>query len=196
PRRPGWPAAPRRPPGRPTTDRRRAPVPTIAFYISGHGFGHASRQIEIINALAPALPEGWSVAVRTGAARWLFDRTLRARVTFLPGDCDPGIVQIDSLRLDEAATAEAAAAFYATIDDRVAAEAARLREQDARLVIADAPPLGCAAAAAAGVPSIVLGNFTWDWIYEAYADAFAASPAVLPLIREAYAAARGGWRLP
>src|SRR5690606_7892922 len=169
PRRPGWPAAPRRPPGRPTTDRRRAPVPTIAFYISGHGFGHASRQIEIINALAPRLPEGWSLVVRTAAARWLFDRTLRARVTFLAGECDTGIAQIDSLRLDEAQTARAAAAFYATFDERVADEAGLLREHDARLVIADAPPLACAAAAAARVPSIVISNFTWDWIYEAYA---------------------------
>jgi len=172
-------------------------VPSIAFYISGHGFGHAARQIEVINALAPRLPDGWRLVVRTGAARWLFDRTLRARVTFLPGDCDPGIVQIDSLRLDEAATAKAAAAFYATVDERVAAEAALLQAHEARLVIGDAPPLACAAAAAAGVASVVIGNFTWDWIYEAYEEAFAVdAPAVLPVIRQAYAAAKAGWRLP
>jgi hypothetical protein len=172
-------------------------VPSVAFYISGHGFGHASRQIEIINALAPVLPDGWSLVVRTAAARWLFDRTLRARVTFLPGECDPGIVQLDSLRLDEEATARAAAAFHATWNDRVAAEAALLRDHDSRLVIADAPPLGCAAAAAAGVPSIVVGNFTWDWIYDAYGTAFGThAPGVLSLIREAYASATAGWRLP
>ena len=27
-------------------------MPAVAFYISGHGFGHASRQIEIAKALA------------------------------------------------------------------------------------------------------------------------------------------------
>lgn len=172
-------------------------MPSVAFYVSGHGFGHASRQIEIVNALAPQLPDGWSLVVRTAAPRWLFDRTLRARVTFLDGECDTGIAQIDSLRLDEAETARAAAAFYATFGERTQAEAALLREHDARLVILDAPPLACAAAAAAGIPAVVLGNFTWDWIYEAYAAAFDEhAPDVLPLVRQAYAAAAEGWRLP
>lgn len=168
----------------------------IAFYISGHGFGHASRQIEIINALARRLPDT-GILVRTAAARWLFDRTLRAAVTFLPGDTDTGVAQIDSLRLDEAATVRIARDFYATFADRVDAEAALLRQHHVRLVIADAPPLACAAAAAAGIPSIVISNFTWDWIYEGYAGRFAAeAPDVLPTIRNAYAEASDGWRLP
>lgn len=129
-------------------------MPSVAFYISGHGFGHASRQIEVVNALAPQLPEGWSLVVRTAAPRWLFDRTLRARVTFLDGACDTGVAQIDSLRLDDAETARAAAAFYAAFGERTQAEATMLREHDARLVIVDAPPLACAAAAAAGIPAV------------------------------------------
>ena len=169
----------------------------IVFYISGHGFGHASRQIEVLNALGPRLPAEVDLVVRTSAARWLFDRTLRTRVRFLPGECDTGIAQIDALHLDHAATASAAAHFYSTFTRRTDAEAALLREHDATVVIADAPPLACAAAAAAGVPSIVMGNFTWDWIYEEYAEEFDAAAAhVLPLIRQAYAAAREGWRLP
>ena len=31
-------------------------VPTVFFYISGHGFGHAVRQIAIINALCDVAP--------------------------------------------------------------------------------------------------------------------------------------------
>jgi L-arabinokinase len=169
----------------------------VAFYISGHGFGHASRQIEIINAVATRLDGHARIVIRTAAARWLFDRTLRTPVTFLPGDADTGVVQIDSLRLDEAATVHAAREFYSTFHHRVEAEAALLRAHDVRLVIADAPPLACAAAAAAGIPSIVISNFTWDWIYEGYAEQFDAdAPEVLPIIREAYAQATEGWRLP
>jgi L-arabinokinase len=172
-------------------------VPAIAFYISGHGFGHSSRQIEIINALGPRLPEGWRIVVRTAAARWLFDRTLRARVTFLPGECDSGIAQVDSLRLDEAETVRTAAEFYGTFAARTAAETTLLVGHDARLVVADAPPLACAAAAAAALPAVVVGNFTWDWIYEEYEPRFEAdAPYVLPAIRAAYARASAGWRLP
>lgn len=172
-------------------------MPAVAFYISGHGFGHASRQIEIINALGPRLPDDYRIVVRTGAPRWLFDRALRERVTFIAGDCDSGVAQTDSLRIDEAATVRAAADFYATFEARAAAEVRVLQEHDVRLVAADAPPLACAAASAAGIPSVVVSNFTWDWIYEAYAERFKeAAPAVLPLIREGYGRATAGWRLP
>ena len=42
-------------------------APGVAFYVSGHGFGHASRQIEIINALGAASP-GTPILIRTSAA--------------------------------------------------------------------------------------------------------------------------------
>ena len=41
----------------------------------------------------------------------------------------------------------------------------------ATVVVGDIPPLAFAAAARAGVPSVAVGNFTWDWIYSGY-DAF------------------------
>ncbi|MEP6593484.1 MAG: hypothetical protein ABJC51_07320, partial [Acidobacteriota bacterium] len=110
------------------------------------------------------------------------------------GACDTGVVQIDSVRLDEAATLSAAVDFYAGFAERVRLEAARLERDDARLVISDAPPLACAAAAAAGIPSVVLSNFTWDWIYEAYGAA--SAPGLLSAIRAAYGLAEAGWRLP
>ena len=53
-------------------------------------------------------------------------------------------------------------------DEAVTSEVALLRQVEADLVVADIPPLGIAAATAAGIPSIALGNFTWDWIYSAY----------------------------
>jgi L-arabinokinase len=171
-------------------------APRIAFYISGHGYGHASRQIELLNALG-ARRDAIDIIIRTGAARWLFDRTLKTPATLLPGECDTGIVQIDSLRLDEPATVRSARAFYDSFEERVTAEASLLRTHAVELVIADAPPLACAAAAALGIPAIVIGNFTWDWIYEAYEPRFCTdAPDVLPLIRDAYSLAREAWRLP
>jgi L-arabinokinase len=163
----------------------------IAFYISGHGYGHASRQIEIINALRE------KVIVRTSAPRWLFDRTVRVPFTFFDCTCDTGIVQIDSLRLDEEQTVRAAAEFYATFDERVAHEAAFLHQQRVELVVSDAPPLACAAAVLAGRRSIVISNFTWEWIYSGYQGLFdAVAPHVIPTVRQAYSAASEGWRLP
>ena len=166
---------------------------TIAFYISGHGFGHAARQIEIINALAGRA----TIFVRTEAPRWLFDRTVRVPFRFFAGPCDTGVVQIDSLRLDEEETVRRAAAFHTTFEERAAREAAFLHEQRVDVVVCDAPPLACAAAALGRRRAIVLSNFTWDWIYSEYAEQFEVkAPHVIPRIRQAYSEATEGWRLP
>jgi len=167
----------------------------IAFYISGHGFGHASRQIQIINAVAARLP-AVQIFLRTSAARWLLDRTITPPFIVDPEPCDIGVVQIDSLRLDAGATIEQAREFYRTFGERAEIEAAKLRARDVALVISDAPPLASAAAAAAGVPSIVVSNFTWDWIYEEYREHLSSAPELIPTIQEAYRHARAAWRLP
>jgi L-arabinokinase len=170
-------------------------APALVFYISGHGFGHASRDIEVINALHAIAPEV-RLVVRTSAPRWLFDLTLRAPITWLPAECDTGVVQIDSLRLDAFETVRRAAAHASVLDDLAAREARLLRELQATLVVGDIPPLAFLAAHCADVPSIALGNFTWDWIYAAYPEALAAHPTLLERIRSAYAHAAHACRLP
>ena len=170
--------------------------PAVFFYISGHGFGHSIRQIEIINALLARAGGRLRVCVRTSAAPWLFTRTVTGSTVMLPGETDTGVVQIDSLRLDERATIDVASIFYDTLSARVETEAALLQDYGARLVVADAPPLACAAAAAAGIPSIVCSNFTWDWIYREYRDASPDAPQMIALVQELYEQAAEGWRLP
>lgn len=140
---------------------------SVVFYISGHGFGHASRSIEIINALVDRRPD-LKVIIRSSVAPWLVHRTARPGVELSPIQVDTGVVQLDSLNLDATATIERTTAFMADFDERVAAEVAFLRDHDARLTISDLPPLGIGAGHATGLPVVATGNFTWDWIYQHY----------------------------
>ena len=48
----------------------------------------------------------------------------------------------------------------------------------------------------AGVTSVAIGNFTWDWIYRGYDTFEHLAPGVIGTIREAYAAATHALRLP
>ena len=48
----------------------------IVFYVSGHGFGHTSRAIEVIHALLRAQPEA-HIVVKTAAPLRLFVETVR-----------------------------------------------------------------------------------------------------------------------
>ncbi len=168
--------------------------PTVFFYISGHGFGHAIRQIALINTLRARAPDV-SIVVRTAAPEWLFTRTACGASTVIAGETDTGVVQIDSLRLDVPESIRRARAFFDRFDEHVRREAALLRSHGAQLVVSDAPPLACAAAAAAKVPSVVCANFTRDWIYRAYAEQPGADE-VAHRSGAAYAAAHAGWRLP
>ena len=183
---------------------------TIVFYTSGHGFGHAARDIEVINALLAADPSVRIIA-RTSAARWLFDRTvgpaearpheerrgtegsdLGRRFTLIETETDTGGVQSDSLHLDEEATVAAARDFMHSFDARVAREAEFLRAQNAQLVVSDIPALGIAAAHRVSIPGVGLSNFTWDWIYSGYPG----TEDIVQQIGEAYSTATVALRLP
>ncbi len=163
----------------------------IVYYISGHGFGHASRSIELVNALLRADPNR-AVHIRTAAPRWLFDLTVRGPFTIERLETDPGVVQLDSLNLDAAETVRRATAYAHQLPSLAAAEAARLHQLDAAFVIADIPPLGLEAARLAGVPSVALGNFTWDWIFRDYPGGEDAAD----ILGEAYRRAGRAFRLP
>jgi L-arabinokinase len=165
----------------------------IVFYVSGHGFGHSSRTIELIRALVERRPDA-AITVKTSAPRRLFERAFGDLVPVSELECDTGLVQLDSLRIDVAESVARARAFHENLPRLAADEAAFLRQTGARLVVGDIPPLACAAATAAGVPAAVIGNFTWDWIYEEYAE---HSPADLcRAIRSTYQAAALAMRLP
>jgi L-arabinokinase len=166
----------------------------IVFYISGHGFGHASRSIEVINAILAKRPET-RIGVRTAAPRWLFDLTVKGKVTFSTLETDSGVVQVDALTLDEADSIRRAASFHSDMVTRAASETRSLRELGAGLIVGDIPPLAFAVGASAGIPSIGLGNFTWDWVYADYPRVRLA-PSLLPAIRTAYGKASMALRLP
>ncbi|HET9830665.1 MAG TPA: hypothetical protein VFP91_03110 [Vicinamibacterales bacterium] len=165
----------------------------ISFYISGHGFGHASRSIELIRALIRKQPDV-RVTVKTTAPPWLFESM--SEVTYERLEGDTGLTQTDSVTIDVADSAARAARFYRDFERRADSEAARLRSARAELVIGDIPPLAHAAAARAGLPSVAVSNFTWDWIYETYETFERDAPGVIQTIRDAYRLCTLAMRLP
>src|SRR5262249_6020113 len=157
--------------------------------------GHATRDLEVIHHIHQQQPAA-RIIVRTSVPEWFLERSARAPIDVQPCEADTGIAQIDSFQLDESETIRRAAAFYATFDGRVETEAGVLEDVGASVVVGDVPPLAFAAAARAGIPSIAVANFTWDWIYAGYAAFRASAPDVLTTIGEAYAKATLALRLP
>ncbi len=136
----------------------------LAVYVSGHGFGHATRTAEVLRALRERAP-GLPITVATSAPASLFEGKVRPPLRVRSLACDVGLAQKNALEIDEAATLARWRAFAEGWEPRLAAESRWLRGSGARLVLGDIPPLAFAAAAEAKVRSVALGNFSWDWIY-------------------------------
>lgn len=156
---------------------------TIAYYVSGHGFGHARRTAQVLSSLAISRPDV-RVIVRTAAPEFLFAGIRNVTVS-TPGEMiDPGVVEKDTLTIDAAASVERLAVFLKGRAVVVEREADFLRGCGARLVVADIVFLAAEAAEAAGIASIAVGNFTWDWIFEPFVDG--ARAGLIEEIRSAH----------
>jgi len=167
----------------------------LVYYISGHGLGHSSRSIEVMRAVG-TLDPARRIVVRTSAPRWVFDSAAPEGVEYQLLAADTGVVQQDSLSMDEDATARAAREFDRGFDTLVESEAQWLRRMGAHAVIGDVPALAFAAAERAGIPGVAVANFTWDWIFSIYPAFDRLAPGAIDTIRRAYARTTLALRLP
>jgi hypothetical protein len=136
----------------------------IAYFLSGHGFGHGVRNSAVIEALPPEV----AVDIYTSLPESFFGDELHRPFRVIPCEIDCGCLQTDTVEVD----VEGTLARYLEIESRrkehVAHYAPILRASGADLVIADTPPLALAIAKAAGVPAWCVCNFTWLDIYADY----------------------------
>lgn len=164
----------------------------LLYYITGHGYGHAMRSALVIEAMLARQPD-MQVHVRTAAPRRIFD-SLGSRVHYHDVALDPGSIEIDALTIDWAATLRA---VRETIDRKVAIVARErqfIADQGIGLIVADIPFLAGYVAEAAGLPAWAVGNFTWDWIYQAQLDD--PEDPILQIATAGYQKMTGLLRLP
>ena len=169
-----------------------SPPAALVYFIDGHGFGHATRSLAILRELrkqCPALP----IVVRTSAPAFLF-RELHLPV--LAGEVGPGMLQADPLTLDVPGSVAAAVRFHDALPQRVAEEIARLSEYRVGLIAGDIPTLAFEVAHRLRVPSVALGNFSWDWIYEPLVECSGDGARLLRIMRRAFGRADLLLRMP
>jgi hypothetical protein len=139
----------------------------IAYYITGHGFGHARRSVEVVKELLRLRPDT-TIFFRTMANPAIFQELSGANIRLERAELDPGAIEKDLFTIDHAATVEAVRGAMGRRDRVVAAEVEFIRRQKIERILCDIPFFAGDIAAAAGIPSIAITNFTWDWIYEPY----------------------------
>jgi len=140
----------------------------LAVFVTPHGFGHAARACALIQAIADQRA-GVGFEIFTTVPDWFFRQSLSVAFGYHLVATDLGLVQKGPLQADLPATVARLDRFLPFDPGLVDALAIRLAHLNCRAVICDIAPLGIAVARHAGIPSILVENFTWDWIYRAYA---------------------------
>ena len=140
----------------------------IASFVTPHGFGHAARVAAVMEAIHRANGDA-GFEIYTGVPQWFFEQSMSAPFGYHDVTTDVGLVQRTPLVEDVGATLDRLDGFLPFDRAFVERLAQQLKKQGVSAVICDIAPLGLAVAAAAEVPSVLVENFTWDWIYEGYA---------------------------
>lgn len=152
----------------------------IAYFITPHGYGHAARSVAIMAALNE-LEAGIRFEIFTRVPAWVFEDSLNFSFGFHQVLTDIGLAQKNSLVEDLPETLERLAQFLPFELALVNELADQVKRLGCQATLCDISPLGIAVAKAAGLPAVLIENFTWDWIYAGY---LSSEPRLAPYISD------------
>ena len=164
----------------------------IACYITGHGFGHAVRVLE----LCRNLDKNWEIHLKTAAPQWLVKRNLPRPFSIHPFNSDIGAIQKDCFDLDIKTTLEKSAEIFQKWPELIPEEKNWVRETGIDIILSDIPPLAFIIAKEVGIPSVGLTNFSWDWIYSEYTQIYPRYQYLVDEYKKAYGESTLLLRLP
>ncbi len=158
-------------------------MPTLLFYVSGHGYGHARRMTQVMGEILSRRPD-LKIVIRTAAPPPVFQPL--SPLMIQPSEIDCGMVEADPLTIDPERTLAKLLDFMKRREAIVSAEVDFVRCERPDLIISDIPFLAGDVAERTGIRCIGISNFSWDWIYdELFADNSAYQP-ICAQIRNAY----------
>ena len=140
---------------------------SIACFISPHGFGHAARAAGVIEAIHQISP-ACCFEIFTSVPSWFFEDSLSAPFAYHRIQTDLGLIQKSPFQEDIHETLRRLDTFLPFDPERVDALSQTVSRRKCELIICDIAPLGLAVGRRTGIPSVLIENFTWDWIYQGY----------------------------
>ena len=146
----------------------------IAFFVSHHGFGHAARAAAVMDALH-RIDASIHFDIFSQTPAWFFEQSLSGSYEIHPTKTDIGLVQKSPLHADLGQTIRELNEFLPYDPLKIAQLSRWLKRRGCQLVMCDISPMGILVAQKGGIPSLLIENFTWDWIYEGY---FKQDPAI------------------
>jgi len=158
---------------------------TIAYFITPHGFGHASRATAVMQAIQ-RLSHDVRFMIFTTVPEWFFSDQGFKQYEYISSLHDVGLAQLTPFEEDLPATLQRLKTIYPYSVDLVHNTVKRLKEASVDLVMCDIAPLGLVAAKQSGIPSLLIENFTWDWIYQPFKNGYPQFNEYIDLLDSLY----------
>ncbi len=154
----------------------------VAFYISGHGYGHAVREAVLMNML----PQEWELFIVSSIPERFFQEELGRTFTYRYGRFDCGAIQKDAITVDILETLETYATLSKDNGENLEEEFRWIQEHCIDLICADVVPFASHIAKSSTIPAVGIGNFTWYDIYKPYVEAYPEYQWLLDELLEMY----------
>tara|TARA_A200000113_G_scaffold222567_2_gene236390 strand:- start:780 stop:1913 length:1134 start_codon:yes stop_codon:yes gene_type:complete len=140
---------------------------TIAYFVSSHGFGHATRSVAIINEIHSENKE-FKFIIVSNLPDLFWTNNLQASVDFKNYQVrtDIGFVQTDSFHFDLDETVSLLHKYLEDPTNGLKNLFDFLLKSETCHVICDISPIGIEVAKLLKVKCTLVENFTWDWIYQ------------------------------
>jgi len=162
--------------------------PVIAWFVTPHGFGHAARAAAVMESMHDLDPSV-RFEVFTTIPEWFFQETLHGHFGYHILETDIGFIQTTPFEADLSKTRQALDRFLPFSEDRIQTLARKMRKLACSLVVCDISALGIRVAQTANIPSVLIENFTWDWIYQKYDDPSLNLESCAAYLKKCYRAA-------
>jgi len=143
----------------------------FACFVSSHGLGHATRMLAIIESiqLAQSNARFW-IYSDLPYEFWNLHLSHSAKFKCMKMITDVGLVQIDPFTHNISQTSERLGEFLNFSSTSFLEAKKSVDQNNIDLVLCDISPLGIVVGNQLGKPTILIENFTWDWIYESFHD--------------------------
>lgn len=165
----------------------------ILYYVSSHGYGHISRSYEIIRKLVGSSAVH-SVTITSDRIDFIQDKP--AKISLRKASLDVGVFQRDSISLDVDVTLQHLEAFEKNKNSLMEAEAEYAIQEDFDLILSDSASLPFIIGVEAKIPTIFIGNFTWDYIYSNFGKYHPNFSVIANILKIEYSFATSAFILP
>ena len=167
-------------------DRDLGKVLCLAVFVSDHGFGHGTRICAVIREIKKRT--SCTFEIFSGLPEWFFKQNLGSDLSFNYHEIksDVGLIQRGPFKHSIKATIRSLDEFLEFDSTEIIDAQNIISKMNCNAVLADISPLGIHLAKKLSIPSILVENFTWDWIYQPYSERHPEIRSIISFLSEIY----------